>query len=114
MGQHMSKNLSNWLSENNHPPLKIYNRTKSKLPTSSSKLIHSKNLKDLINNCDVIITSLSSDEAAKEVFNELFIAAREKNENKKKEELTGTSTSSTKGGSLIFVETSTLYPTTSG
>lgn len=100
MGTHMSANLAAYLHSNNCPPLTLFTRTTSKLPPLSSSIAHAASLLDLALECDIIITSLASDEAVKSVYKELFEGAREKVKKS--------------GKGTIFVESSTIYPTTAG
>lgn len=100
MGYPMAVNLAKHLSSESLPPLLVWNRTSSKLPAASSSLLHSDSLADIGSKCDVIIVSTGNDEAAKEVFKELFKAAKERKHKEKKK--------------TIFIDTSTLYPTTTG
>ncbi|BGP14851.1 hypothetical protein JCM10213_002710 [Rhodosporidiobolus nylandii] len=101
MGHPMAVNLAKHLASESLPALLVHNRTASKLPEASSSLKHASSAAEIAKACDVVITSLANDEAAKAVFKELFDAAKEK---KKAEG----------GKATIFVDTSTLYPTTSG
>jgi hypothetical protein len=101
MGFPMSSNLATWLHSNSLPPLTLWNRTASKLPPVSDSIKHASSLRELARTCDIVITSLANDDAAKEIYAELFEGAKDKA--KEAEEK-----------NTIFVETSTLYPTTSG
>ncbi|KAK4706151.1 hypothetical protein P7C70_g39, partial [Phenoliferia sp. Uapishka_3] len=98
MAAPMVHNLAKFLAEHSCPPLVLWNRTMSKLPAPDASLQHAESLADLVNKCDVIYSSLAEDKAVKAVFAEVFEAAR------KKEGKSG----------VIFVETSTIYPTLSG
>ncbi|GAA6034441.1 hypothetical protein JCM8097_002726 [Rhodosporidiobolus ruineniae] len=101
MGRPMSLNLAKHLAEKNLPPLLVWNRTSSKLPAASSSLQHAKSVSDIGAQCDVVLTSLANDEVAQEIYADLFKAAKERKK--------------TNGGrGTIFIDTSTLYPTTSG
>lgn len=95
MGLPMAHNLEKFLQSEGLPPLTLWNRSPSKLPPASKTLAHADSLKDLAKDCDVVLTSLAHDEAAREVYKELFEGAKASD---------GT----------IFVDTSTLYPTTCG
>ncbi|GAA5986907.1 hypothetical protein JCM11641_006588 [Rhodosporidiobolus odoratus] len=101
MGRPMAENLAKFLALESLSPLLAYNRTTSKLPEASSSLTHAESAAEVAQKCDVVITSLSNDEAAKTVYKELFEAAKER---KHKD----------KTAKTIFVDTSTLYPTTAG
>jgi len=96
MGLPMAHNLEKFLHDEGLPPLTLWNRTASKLPPPSKTLAHAESLEDLAKQCDVVVTSLANDEAARKVYDELFKGAKASPE--------GT----------IFVDTSTLYPTTCG
>ncbi|GAA6008443.1 hypothetical protein JCM10207_007111 [Rhodosporidiobolus poonsookiae] len=100
MGRPMAENLAKHLSEQSLPPLLVWNRSSAKLPESSASVKHADSLAAAAQ-ADVVITSLANDEAAKEVYAELFKAAKEKKH-------------AEGGKATIFVDTSTLYPTTSG
>lgn len=101
MGSKMAANLSTWLHQNSYPPLLLWNRTASKLPSESDSIKHAASIKELAEQCDVVITSLANDEVAKEVYEQLFEGVKSKQE---------------KGGkdNTYFVESSTLYPLTAG
>lgn len=105
MGGPMADNLSVFLAANSLPALTLWNRTTSKLPPVSATIQHSPSLRQLAKDCDIVITSVSSDHAAREVYKELLEGAREKEAEKK---------AGGKSGITVFCETSTLYPTTSG
>lgn len=96
----MAQNLGKYLHSHSHPALTVYNRTPSKLPPVSSSLQHADSAFNLALQCDIIITSLASDEAVQEVYQELFRGAKEKSEKE--------------GKGTIFVESSTIYPEISG
>ncbi|GAA5866312.1 hypothetical protein JCM1840_004081 [Sporobolomyces johnsonii] len=100
MGASIAHNLANWLHENSLPAISLYNRTASKLPPASASIKHAESPRKMARTCDVVITSLANDEAAKAVY----AGAKDKNailgeEGEEK--------------ATIFVDTSTLYPTTS-
>jgi 3-hydroxyisobutyrate dehydrogenase-like beta-hydroxyacid dehydrogenase len=101
MGSKMSANLSTWLHANSYPPLLLWNRTASKLPSESDSIKHAASIKELAEKCDVVITSLANDEVAKDVFAQLFEGVKSKQEKGLKE-------------NTYFVESSTLYPLTVG
>lgn len=77
MGLPMAENLSNWLKENQLPPLTVWNRTPTKLPEASESLLHGESLHAMGKKLDIIFTSLGSDEAAQDVYDELFEGAQE-------------------------------------
>ncbi|GAA5837134.1 hypothetical protein JCM11251_005263 [Rhodosporidiobolus azoricus] len=101
MGRPMAENLAAHLSKESLPALLVYNRTSSKLPEASSSLLHAKSLREVGEKADIVLSSLGSDEAAKAVYKDLFEAAKERKK-------------SQGGKGTIFVDTSTLYPTTVG
>lgn len=98
MGLPMARNLAAYLETENLAPLHVQNRTPSKLPAESAQFKHVQSPKELAKTCDVVVTSLANDEAAKSVYKELFEGAKEKKD----------------GRGTIFVDTSTLYPLTCG
>lgn len=90
------------------PALQVYNRTTSKMPPEDDSIKHAKSLKSIAHDCDIVLTSLASDEAAEAVFEELLAGARSK-------EPKGEGFKEGKQGkSTIFVDTSTIYPELSG
>ena len=97
MAAPMIANLAAFLSEHKCPPLVLFNRTLSKLPPVSATIVHAESYADLAKRCDVVFSSLSEDNAVKSVFAAMFEGAREK-----------------KGKGVVFVETSTVYPTVAG
>ncbi|GAA5861450.1 hypothetical protein JCM8547_006131 [Rhodosporidiobolus lusitaniae] len=101
MGAPMAVNLAEHLAKESLPALLVFNRTTSKLPSASSSLVHASSVSEIGNKSDIVLTSLGNDDAAKAVYKDLFAAAKEKK---------------AKGGkkATIFVDTSTLYPTTAG
>jgi 3-hydroxyisobutyrate dehydrogenase-like beta-hydroxyacid dehydrogenase len=109
MGALMASNLADWLHATHRPPLTLWNRTASKLPPASDKIVHAKSIKEMAN-LDIILTSLSSDEAVKDIYQQLLDGVREK---EKAREGHGAHEKGTYK-STIFVETSTVYPDTSG
>ncbi|SCV67709.1 BQ2448_5320 [Microbotryum intermedium] len=98
MGSHMAHNLAHWLSTNNYPALSLWNRTSSKLPPVSNSIAHAESPMAMAEACDIVITSLKSDSVAEQVYAQLLEGAKKKDKSKR----------------TIFVETSTLYPTTAG
>jgi len=94
MGSQMAFNLSVYAEKNSLPPLRLWNRTRSKiepLAQSSHSTIVS-TLPEMATQCDVIHTCLANDEVAFSVYREFF------------------KTSSAAG--TIFADHSTLYPAT--
>jgi 3-hydroxyisobutyrate dehydrogenase-like beta-hydroxyacid dehydrogenase len=102
MGKFMALNLAKYLSEQKKQPLRVWNRTSSKardlIKQSKEEhnvdLISVDTLKEVAKTCNVIITSLANDAVVKEVYQE-FLNTLEKE---------GT------GKRIIFIETSTVYP----
>lgn len=101
----MANNLAKYLHEQGKPALTLYNRTASKLPPASKTISHSPSPRELARTCDVVITSLSNDEAALAVYAELFEGAKDKKAERGEEG---------EERATIFIDTSTLYPATSG
>lgn len=107
----MALNLAKHLQSLSLPPLKIWNRTISKAKDlaarSEGSIIQEDDLATIGKECNIIFTSLSTDEAAKDVFKQIL---------KAEEEEVGTDRSKRLGleHSRIYVDTSTLYPTTTG
>lgn len=102
MGSHMANNLADHLRQlqDPHPALQVYNRSQAKLPAESDdRFVRAQSPRELARQCDVVVTSLAHDEAAKEVYAELYAGARERGQ---------------AGHGTIFIDTSTLYPTTCG
>lgn len=106
MGYHMAKNLAATLASREPPlpPLVVYNRTRSKADKLAQEVGSDKvkvvgDLAELGQQCDVVFTSLSNDAAALDVYSQLL----------KGQEKRGKS-----GERSIFVDTSTLYPETTG
>jgi 3-hydroxyisobutyrate dehydrogenase-like beta-hydroxyacid dehydrogenase len=96
MGVPMATNLQNYLKSQNKEPLMVYNRTISRTE-SLVKIgaIAAQSLKQVAEYANIIFTSLSNDEAVNQVYNKLLESLKP-NEGKNK----------------IFIETSTIYPTT--
>ncbi|CEQ41398.1 SPOSA6832_03119 [Sporobolomyces salmonicolor] len=101
----MAHNLAKWLHENSLPALSLYNRTASKLPPASATIKHAESPREMARTCDVVITSLANDDAAKAIYAELFEGAKDKKASSGEEG---------EEKATIFVDTSTLYPKTSG
>ncbi|KAF0406843.1 NAD binding domain of 6-phosphogluconate dehydrogenase-domain-containing protein [Gigaspora margarita] len=99
MGLPMAINLQTHFSSSNLPPLIVYNRTFSK--TQSVKeigAIAATNLKQAIENANIIFTSLANDDAVNQVYDQLLKELELINDNNKKKR--------------IFIETSTIHPAT--
>ncbi|GAA6007662.1 hypothetical protein JCM11491_003916 [Sporobolomyces phaffii] len=105
MGSPMAFNLAKWLHDNGKPALTLWNRTASKLPPASKSIAHAESARELARTCDVVITSLANDEAAQAIYAELFEGARDKK---------AAWGEAGEERATIFVDTSTLYPATSG
>lgn len=104
MGRPMAENLQQYLSQHNLPPLTIWNRSPDKLLPASTSVLHAKSILEVALTCDIIITSLANDTVARLVYDELFAGAKEKNKLEKATHKKG----------IIFIESSTLYPTLVG
>ncbi|KAI0248353.1 NAD-P-binding protein [Lactifluus subvellereus] len=105
MGYLMARNLANHRATHfkDQPPLLVWNRSKEK----SEKLLHelgehrvsiAQTVVDVAIKCDIIISSLSSDDVVRSVFKENVAALQAQPPTKHK----------------IFVETSTIYPSVAG
>ncbi|KAH9033044.1 NAD-P-binding protein [Lactarius hengduanensis] len=105
MGYPMARNLANHRAANleQQPPLLVWNRSKEK----SEKLLHelgdgkvaiAESIVDVATKCDIVLTSLASDEVAKSVYKEIAAALQAQPPTK----------------NTIFVETSTIYPSVAG
>ncbi|KAH9081481.1 NAD-P-binding protein [Lactarius deliciosus] len=81
MGYPMARNLANHRAANleQQPPLLVWNRSREK----SEKLLHelgdgkvaiAENIVDVATKCDIVLTSLASDEVAKSVYKEIAAA----------------------------------------
>jgi 3-hydroxyisobutyrate dehydrogenase-like beta-hydroxyacid dehydrogenase len=93
MGSMMAANLGSYAEKNSLPRVRIWNRTRSKIehiPAESYCAIDD-TLPELVQSCDVIHTCLANDEVALSIYDQLFAAK----------------------GASIFVDHSTLFPTTS-
>lgn len=107
MGKFMALNLARYLTENNQPPLRVWNRTSSKSKDlveqggKEAKMTAVDTLKEVATTCNVVITSLANDEVVQEVYDELLGALEDCNGAERKSR-------------IIFVETSTVYPTVTG
>ncbi|OWZ62491.1 hypothetical protein AYX14_06795 [Cryptococcus neoformans] len=118
MGKRMATNLAKHLSENGQPPLLVYNRKEEgvtnfteyagKNGVTEDMYEVKTDLEEIGRTADVVITSLAGDEAVEEVYNQLF-KGQETQKGKGDGILPGG-----RGRSTIFVDTSTVYPTTAG
>lgn len=95
MGLPMATNLVAYAQENKLAQLVVWNRSEEKYANiPAAKGVD--NPEDVIaEQCNVIFTSFANDQAAEEVYEKLLVSAAGK-------------------GGLIFVDQSTLKPTTSG
>ena len=95
MGSQMAFNLATFAQQNSLPRVRIWNRTRSKIEylaqEAHCEVVSS--LEDVVNHCDIIHTCLANDEVAFSVYRQFFQA--------------------TNVGGTIFVDHSTLFPTTS-
>lgn len=115
MGSAMALNMAKHLRDHHQPPLTIWNRSSDRvekfqeLAKKEGLTVQvGESLEEIGKSCDFIITSLGSDQAAVEVYEQLF---------KGQEAQHGKGDGIVPGGhghSTIFVDTSTLYHTTSG
>ncbi|KAH8917178.1 NAD(P)-binding protein [Atractiella rhizophila] len=104
IGFYIAANLSRSLSTTGHPPLKVYTRSEPKRTSFVSEHSHSvavSSVEEIGNTCDIVITSLANDAAAKEVYEALLTGSKERREKGDR-------------GKIIFVDTSTLFPTLVG
>ncbi|KAI9632222.1 NAD binding domain of 6-phosphogluconate dehydrogenase-domain-containing protein [Dioszegia hungarica] len=118
MGRRMATNLALDLQKKHMPPLIVSNRSDARiddfkrwakergLSEDGYKVV--KDLKEIGQTADMILTSLGSDEAVEEVFTELF-AGQEEQSDKGDGIIPGGA-----GKSTIFVDTSTIFPATAG
>ncbi|KAG0210880.1 hypothetical protein BGX28_008847 [Mortierella sp. GBA30] len=93
MGYNMASNLQRYLTSL-HLTMTVWNRT----PAKSAKMSHhgvrvAKSIEDLVAQSNIIFTSLSNDIAVEEIYSQLIDLAAQVDH------------------SIIFVETSTIYPT---
>lgn len=95
MGSQMAFNLATYAQQNSLPRVKIWNRTRSKIEylaqESHCEIVSS--LEEVADQCDIVHTCLANDEVAFSVYRQFFQATN----------VQGT----------IFVDHSTLFPTTS-
>ncbi|KAN0064797.1 hypothetical protein ACQY0O_001854 [Thecaphora frezii] len=113
MGSKMALNLAKHIATLNPPlpPLLVFNRTASKaqeLAKSSDGLIRAVgSAAEIAHRCELIFTSLSNDAAVEEIYEELLKGEEKRLGHSAQERISS-------GMTTIFVETSTLYPTTTG
>lgn len=95
MGSQMASNLATFAQQNALPRVKIWNRTRSKIEylaqEAHCEVVSS--LEEVVDHCDIIHTCLANDEVAFSVYRQFFQAKDV--------------------GGTIFVDHSTLFPTTS-
>ncbi|CAD6565561.1 MAG: hypothetical protein TREMPRED_001528 [Tremellales sp. Tagirdzhanova-0007] len=118
MGKRMALNLAKSLLKSNQPPLILYNRSehgitgfknyaaKEDLPDEAYTFV--KDLKEIGRRADMILSSLGSDEAVEAVYLDLF-EGQEQQDDKGDGIRPGG-----QGRSTIFIDTSTVYPSTAG
>jgi 3-hydroxyisobutyrate dehydrogenase-like beta-hydroxyacid dehydrogenase len=95
MGLPMATNLQNYLKSQNKEPLIVYNRSASKTESLVEiGAIAAQSLKQVSEQANIIFTSLKNDEAINQVYNELLESLK------------------LDGKNVIFIEMSTIYPTT--
>lgn len=112
MGRNMALNLARNLAERQPPlpPLLVNNRTAAKAhdfaKESNGTAEACDDVVELGQRCDLVFVSLSDDKAAKDIFAKL-VEGEEKKNGKAGER-------NANAGKTIFVDTSTLYPETTG
>lgn len=125
MGRSMAKNLAKNLADRQPPlpPLLVYNRTTSKAhdlvkecPEGTIKVANS--LEEMGSSCDLVITSLTDDDAARKVIAGLLRGEEKVNgtpESRHSKSNLGAAVE-TSGGPrrTIYADCSTLYPETTG
>ncbi|CAK9779428.1 NAD(P)-binding protein [Cutaneotrichosporon oleaginosum] len=104
MGKRMATNLARTLTTHNCPPLIVWNRNPDRVEAfkswASEREVHDstfvvmKDLKDIVKEADVVVTSLKDDAAVKEVYAVLFAAESQRD--------------------TTYVDMSTTYPTLAG
>ncbi|CAG8626848.1 11627_t:CDS:2 [Funneliformis mosseae] len=96
MGLPMAINLQNYLKSQDKEPLIVYNRTTSKTESVVEiGAITAESLDQVVERANIIFTSLANDDAVNQVYDELLKSSRSNNEK-----------------NAIFIEMSTIYPTT--
>lgn len=95
MGSQMAANLARHAQENNLARVRLWNRTRSKIEylTQESHCEIVSSLENVADQCDIIHTCLANDEVAFTVYRQFFSSREIRN--------------------TIFVDHSTLFPTTS-
>ncbi|WVF71494.1 hypothetical protein IAT40_006300 [Kwoniella sp. CBS 6097] len=107
MGLPIARNLIKYINANQLQPLTVWNRSKEKydsLKSDNPEGFYAENLADVVERCDLVFTSLINDQAAQEVYGELFKAAEKRRASSKADE----------EGGVIFVDQSSLKAVTSG
>lgn len=94
MGSVMSQNLATYAQSQGLPKVQLWNRTRSKIEKLAQEgfFAIADSLEDLVTSCDVIHACLANDEVALSIYRQILRAAKP---------------------SLILVDHSTLFPTTS-
>ncbi|ORX36232.1 6-phosphogluconate dehydrogenase [Kockovaella imperatae] len=118
MGKRMAVNLAKSLAERAAPPLKVYNRsdkglsefkTYAEMKGLTEEMYEvERDLHVIGKTADIIVTSLGGDEAVEEVYTQLF---------KGQESQSDAGDGIKPGGhgrTTIFIDTSTIFPTTAG
>ncbi|CAG8591677.1 13383_t:CDS:2 [Acaulospora morrowiae] len=99
MGHHMATNLQTYVSSQNLAPLIVYNRTFSKTQALTEiGAIAAKSLKEVVEYANIIFTSLANDDTVNQIYETLL---------KEHDQIAGDNKRK-----VIFVDTSTIYPTT--
>jgi 3-hydroxyisobutyrate dehydrogenase-like beta-hydroxyacid dehydrogenase len=93
MGSQMARNLSVYAKLNSLPPLRLWNRTRSKTEPLAQEIYGEivSSLEEMAEKCDIVHTCLANDEVALSLYRQFF---------------------DTKSAGTIFADHSTLYPTT--
>jgi 3-hydroxyisobutyrate dehydrogenase-like beta-hydroxyacid dehydrogenase len=93
MGSQMARNLSVYAKLNGLPPLRLWNRTRSKTEPLAQEIYSEivSTLEEMAEKCDIVHTCLANDEVALSLYRQFF---------------------DTKSAGTIFADHSTLYPTT--
>ncbi|OCF34094.1 hypothetical protein I316_04041 [Kwoniella heveanensis BCC8398] len=118
MGKRMASNLAKHLASEGQPPLLVYNRKEDgvqkfleyasahEVPEDAYKVVS--DLEEIGRTADLVVTSLAGDEAVEQVYEKLFAGQQTQK---------GTGDGIVPGGrgrTTVFVDTSTIYPTTAG